>query len=214
MAVCLVQLKELDKTAKTLNFEKNFFEDKFRSIENLHTKVTLEFDTLKFKYAQICRDLMDTIVKMNLSSKARHGTENMNQKLQERLKDQDKQLEDADLSKKKDDRDLKRLRDLNTSFQNELNNSMQTKLNLDKLMKDSTKEYEIKLKTLNFLYSQEKNTCDIYKKCLEEEKNNNRSLNTKCHLSDDNRRKSEVELSKVKIEAESSKKSEAWISLK
>mmetsp|Transcript_105516 Transcript_105516/g.227432 ORF Transcript_105516/g.227432 Transcript_105516/m.227432 type:complete len:113 (+) Transcript_105516:1573-1911(+) len=111
-------------------------------------------------------------------------------------------------------KDLDRLRKVNTEFQNELAIQLQNKETLELMMAESQKQFESKLKTMNFLLQQERNTCDVYKKALEEEKTNVRNILSSKIKTDSERRNVEVECSKLKIECESVKEHFDWMQKK
>jgi hypothetical protein len=59
----------------------------------LHIKLNGELETIQFKYAQMSRDMMDTIVKMNLSIKARQTCENSLQEISDLNKQKVEELQ-------------------------------------------------------------------------------------------------------------------------
>lgn len=85
LAVTMVQIKDLKNTNEILKKEKDFFSEKAANTEDALKKMFIEHESLNFKHNQLCKELVDTIVKMNMSLKARHGSDRINKKLMERI---------------------------------------------------------------------------------------------------------------------------------
>jgi len=205
LAVCLVQLRDLEKNNKILFNERNHFEEKYNNIEDLHTKQSLEYDTLKFKHTQLSRDLMDTIVKMNLSVKARQASDNLNIKIMQRIKELEDEGENTEKLRKKDLNDIERLRKINQEFQNEVS-ILTKKIEDNKLIiKNNNDDFNDKLNKLNDIINKERNIQIEYKEKFEEEKRKYIQVTKDKLSSDRQRRDSDQKYNRLNIEFNSLK---------
>jgi len=115
-----VQLKEIDKLNFILTREKNLFFEKYKNLEEIHMKTEFELETLKFKHANVCRDFMDCIVKMNIAIQAKQQVEYTNGRLHEQISAQTKQNEILCEEHLIQEKTHKRLLNINHSLQTEL----------------------------------------------------------------------------------------------
>jgi len=56
LAVCQIQSVDLDNVNKTLTKDKLYLENKYKNIEQLHAKLTVETESIKFNFKQLYND--------------------------------------------------------------------------------------------------------------------------------------------------------------
>lgn len=142
LAVCLVQVKDLDSVNKQLLADKNFFMEKFNSVENLYLKLKLEYETLVFKHENICKDLTNCIIKMNMAIKSRQNTEYLNTKLADRIAELEAEVKEERALRERDAKEITRCRASNLEFQIDLDNQITEAKNTEVMFKQLLRDNE------------------------------------------------------------------------
>jgi len=71
LSVSTATVHRLSSDNDKLLAEKDMFEDKYSNMENLYTELSIEKDTISFKFNTLNKDFMDNLIKMKLAVKTR-----------------------------------------------------------------------------------------------------------------------------------------------
>lgn len=82
LSVCLIKIKELDYNNKYLKKLTETNNDNFHKLDSQSKKLSAEFDSLKFKYDETVKDLLDATIKLQLTVKVRQESEHFTKLLQ------------------------------------------------------------------------------------------------------------------------------------
>jgi len=86
------------------------FEDKYNNMEKLYTELSIEKDTLSFKFNTLNKDFMDNLIKMKLAIKTRQYAEQFNEKMKQRNNELEGKVNELNLSNSERGHEIENLR--------------------------------------------------------------------------------------------------------